>query len=104
MRDATSSWLMGLAFQAIQWHMRFPLRWKPWVEMSPVRGMYLAAKAFSSRCTMLGVPSMMGAVGTSADNALAETFKTRGAATRKGFYSLLHARRDVFAWCVRYNH
>lgn len=31
MKGATSSWLMGPALEAIQWHMRVPLRWNPWV-------------------------------------------------------------------------
>lgn len=37
-------------------------------------GSVYTSKAFSSRCTMLGVTQSMAAVGTSADNALAESF------------------------------
>ena len=70
-------------------------------------GSVYTSKAFSSRCTMLGVTQSMAAVGTSADNALAESFnatlKREVLQNRKCFDSLLHARRDVFAWCVRYN-
>lgn len=37
-------------------------------------GSVYTSKAFSSRCTMLGVTQSMAAVGTSADNALVESF------------------------------
>ena len=49
----------------------------------------------------------MGAIGTSADNALAESFnaalKREVLQDSKTFTSHLICRRDVFRWCTRYN-
>ncbi|ART20705.1 hypothetical protein CBE89_03770 [Corynebacterium striatum] len=49
----------------------------------------------------------MGAIGTSADNALAESFnstmKREVLRNRKVFDNPLQCRREVFRWCIRYN-
>ena len=49
----------------------------------------------------------MGAVGTSADNALAESFnatlKREVLRDRKLFESPISCRQEVFRWCMRYN-
>ena len=49
----------------------------------------------------------MGKVGTSADNAMAESFnaslKRETLAGAHGWPDADHARREVFAWIVRYN-
>ncbi|HAT1305357.1 TPA: transposase, partial [Corynebacterium striatum] len=58
-------------------------------------------------CTQLGVRQSMGAVGTSADNALAESFnatlKREVLRDRKVFDSPISCRQEVFRWCMRYN-
>ncbi len=68
--------------------------------------MYTSA-AFSTRCQELGVIQSMGAIGTSADNALAESFnstmKREVLRNRKVFDNPLQCRREVFRWCIRYN-
>ncbi|GAV96155.1 transposase [Corynebacterium glutamicum] len=49
----------------------------------------------------------MGSIGTSADNALAESFnaalKREVLQDAKTFANQLICRRDVFRWCIRYN-
>ena len=49
----------------------------------------------------------MGAVGTSADNALAESFnatlKREVLRDRKVFDNPIICRQEVFRWCMRYN-
>ena len=49
----------------------------------------------------------MGAIGSSADNALAESFNAalmrEVLQDAKTFASKLQCRRDVFRWCTRYN-
>ena len=49
----------------------------------------------------------MGAVGTSADNALAESFnatlKREVLRDRKVFDNPIVCRQEVFRWCMRYN-
>lgn len=58
-------------------------------------------------CAQLGVRQSMGAVGTSADNALAESFnatlKREVLRDRKVFDSPISCRQEVFRWCMRYN-
>lgn len=70
-------------------------------------GSVYTSKAFQDHCVRLGVTQSMGAVGTSADNALAESFnaalKREVLRDRKCFGTADEARREVFAWCVRYN-
>ncbi|WP_344771661.1 integrase core domain-containing protein, partial [Nocardioides daeguensis] len=65
------------------------------------------SKAYAKLCRKLGVTQSMGAVGSSADNALAESFN----ATMKRevlqdaacWNDELTCRRQVFRWLVRYN-
>ncbi|MGP5380549.1 integrase core domain-containing protein, partial [Corynebacterium casei] len=63
--------------------------------------------AFNSCCQVLGVTQSMGAVGTSADNAMAESFnatmKREVLRDRKVFANPLQCRQEVFRWCIRYN-
>ena len=61
-------------------------------------------------CRDLGVTQSMGSVGsvgTSADNAFAESFnstlKREVLQDRKTFANPLECRRQVFRWCARYN-
>ena len=70
-------------------------------------GSTYTSKDFAALCDQLGVRRSMGKVGSSADNALAESFNAtlkretlRGAA---GWDSAAAARRDVFRWITRYN-
>ena len=66
-----------------------------------------ASSQFQATCRRLNVTQSMGAVGTSADNSLAEscnaTLKREVLKDKKVFANQLVCRRDVFAWCVRYN-
>ena len=70
-------------------------------------GSVYTSLAFRVRCSELGVAQSMGAVGTSADNALAESFnstlKREVLRDRKVSANPLHCRQDVFRWCIRYN-
>jgi transposase InsO family protein len=70
-------------------------------------GAQYSAKIFAQLCTSLGVIQSMGAVGTSADNALAESFN---ASLKRETLQGAHAwpdqatcRRAVFGWVNRYN-
>ncbi|MDY6049470.1 MAG: integrase core domain-containing protein [Corynebacterium sp.] len=58
-------------------------------------------------CQSLGVVQAMGAVGASADNALAESFHAtlnpEVLKDRKVFDTPLTCRQKVFRWCTRYN-
>ena len=55
----------------------------------------------------MGVRQSMEAVGTSADNALAESFNARlkreVLRDRKVFDNPITCRQKVFRWCMRYN-
>ncbi|QSR32178.1 IS3 family transposase [Nocardioides sp. S5] len=70
-------------------------------------GSVYCSKAYAKLCRKLGVTQSMGAVGSSADNALAESFN----ATMKRevlqdaacWNDELTCRRQVFRWLVRYN-
>ena len=70
-------------------------------------GAQYTSRAYAALCQQLGVTRSMGAVGSSADNALAESFnatlKRETLAGAAGWDSPAHARRDVFAWITRYN-
>ena len=70
-------------------------------------GSVYTSQAFQDTCTTLGVTQSMGAIGTSADNALAESFnaamKREVLQDSRTFTSQLACRRDVFRWCTRYN-
>jgi transposase InsO family protein len=70
-------------------------------------GAQYTSKAFAELCSRLGVRQSMGAVGNSADNALAESFNAtikrellQGVPT---WPDELTCRRDVFRWTTRYN-
>ncbi len=62
---------------------------------------------FAAACARLGVIQSMGAVGTSADNALAEAFnaslKRETLQGRKRWSTAREARLAVFRWVTRYN-
>ena len=70
-------------------------------------GAQYTSKAYAQLCAELGVTRSMGAVGTSADNALAESFnaalkrETLHGAPR--WATAHHARLAVFKWITRYN-
>lgn len=70
-------------------------------------GSVYTSQAFQDTCTQLGVRQSMGAVGTSADNSLAESFnatlKREVMQDSKTFSNQLVCRREVFRWCTRYN-
>lgn len=70
-------------------------------------GSVYTSQAFQDTCTQLGVRQSMGAVGTSADNSLAESFnatlKREVMQDSKTFANQLVCRREVFRWCTRYN-
>lgn len=70
-------------------------------------GCQYTSRDFAACCTKLGVTQSMGAVGSSADNALAEAFNASlkretlaGAAT---WPDEATCRRDIFRWVTRYN-
>ena len=70
-------------------------------------GSVYTSQAFRDHCAQLGVRQSMGAVGTSADNALGESFnatlKREVLRDRKVFDSPISCRQEVFRWCMRYN-
>lgn len=70
-------------------------------------GSVYTSQAFQKTCATLGVTQSMGAIGTSADNALAESFnasmKRKVLQDLRTFTSQLACRREVFRWCTRYN-
>jgi len=70
-------------------------------------GAQYTSRVYADLCTRLGVVQSMGAVGSSADNALAESFNAalkrellQGATA---WPDELSCRRDVFRWATRYN-
>ena len=108
-----------LAGWAIAEHMRTDLIGDALSAAEAMRGSLLGAifhsdhgaqytsKDFAQLCTSLGVIQSMGAVGTSADNALAESFN---ASLKRETLQGAHAwpdpascRRAVFGWVNRYN-
>ncbi|MBK4163906.1 DDE-type integrase/transposase/recombinase [Corynebacterium macginleyi] len=68
-------------------------------------GSVYTAQTFRNYCSSLGVRQSMTAVGTSADNALAESFnatlKREVLRDRKIFDDPMTCRREVFRWCTR---
>jgi transposase InsO family protein len=70
-------------------------------------GAQYSSRAYADLCARLGVIRSMGAVGTSAGNALAEainaTLKRETLVGAPGWDSTAAARRAVFAWITRYN-
>ena len=70
-------------------------------------GSVYTSQTFRNYCSSLGVRQSMGAVGTSADNALAESFnatlKREALRNRKVFDNPIACRQEVFRWCMRCN-
>ena len=70
-------------------------------------GSVYTSEKFKDYCTAHRVQQSMGAVGTSADNSLAESFnatmKREVLQDRKVFSTMLHCRQEVFRFCIRYN-
>lgn len=70
-------------------------------------GRQYTSKDFVTLCKELGVTQSMGGVGSSADNALAESFnaalKREVLQDRKSWTDAPTCRRQVFRWLVRYN-
>ena len=70
-------------------------------------GSVYCSKAYAKLCKRLGVTQSMGAVGTSADNALAESFnatlKREVLQDAACWSDELTCRRQVFKWLTRYN-
>ncbi len=70
-------------------------------------GAQYTSRQYAELCTSLGVTQSMGAVGSSADNALAEAFNAtlkrellQGTAA---WSDELSCRREIFRWATRYN-
>lgn len=70
-------------------------------------GAQYTSRAFAAACTAAGVRQSMSAVGSSADNALAEsfnaTFKRETLQGRRAFTDEREARLASFRWLHRYN-
>lgn len=70
-------------------------------------GSVYTSKDYARLCAQLEVTQSMGAVGTSADNALAESFNAtlKREVLQDAVYWADEAtcRREVFGWLVRYN-
>jgi transposase InsO family protein len=70
-------------------------------------GSQYTSRDFATLCTELGVTQSMGAVGSSADNALAESFnaalKREVLQDRSSWPDAVTCRREVFRWLARYN-
>ena len=70
-------------------------------------GAQYTSRAYAQLCTQFGVVQSMGAIGSSADNALAESFnatlKRELLAGAAAFSDELTCRREVFRWTTRYN-
>ena len=73
----------------------------------PVESSTYTSKDYARLCTDLGVTQSMGAVGSSADNALAESFnatlKREVLQDSATWPDEATCRREVFRWLVRYN-
>jgi transposase InsO family protein len=70
-------------------------------------GRQYTSSSFQAMCRRFGVVQSMGRVGSSADNALAESvnaaLKRETLQGAKRWVSDLECRREVFRWLVRYN-
>jgi transposase InsO family protein len=70
-------------------------------------GSQYTSRDFAQLCKGLGVTQSMGGVGSSADNALAESFnatlKREVLQDRSSWPDAAACRREVFRWLVRYN-
>jgi transposase InsO family protein len=73
----------------------------------PIELAQYTSKAFAQACQAAGVTRSMSAVGSSADNALAEsfnaTFKRETLQGGAAWPTARQARLDTFRWAVRYN-
>lgn len=73
----------------------------------PVESTQYTSKTFAGLCAEWGVTQSMGAVGTSADNALAESFnatlKRETLHDGRAWPDPATCRREVFRWVTRYN-
>lgn len=73
----------------------------------PVESGQYGSAAFAEACAKAGVRRSMSAVGSSADNALAEsfnaTFKRETLQGRKSWADEHEARLEAFRWLHRYN-
>jgi len=73
----------------------------------PVEPNQYTSKDFAKLCADLGVVQSMGGVGSSADNALAESFnaslKREVLRDRSQWPDATTCRREVFRWLARYN-
>ena len=73
----------------------------------PVELAVYCSKAYAEVCESFGVLQSMGGIGTSADNALAESFnasyKRETLAGAAAFPDVAAARRETFRWVNRYN-
>ncbi|MDK4314541.1 integrase core domain-containing protein, partial [Corynebacterium propinquum] len=82
-------------------------QFKTTVLQPPIESKVYTSQAFRNYCSSLGVRQSMGAVETSADNALAESFnatlKREVLRDRKVFEDPVVCRQEVFRWCMRYN-
>lgn len=100
-------------------HMRTPLAIEALQQAAVTRGSLKGAifhtdhgsvytsKAFATECKKLGVPQSMGAIGSSADNALAKSFnailKREVLMDARSWDDELTYRRQTFRWLNRYN-
>ena len=70
-------------------------------------GSQYTSKDFANLCREFGVIQSMGAIGSSADNALAESFnatlKREVLQDRSSWVDAASCRREVFRWLARYN-
>lgn len=70
-------------------------------------GRQYTSSYFQARCRRLGVTQSMGAIGSSADNAMAETLnaslKRETLQGAKRWADAQTCRREVFRWITRYN-
>jgi len=70
-------------------------------------GSQYTSRSFAEICRSVGVRQSMGAIGSSADNAAAESFnaafKRETLKGRKAWSSEHEARLDAFRWLTRYN-
>ena len=70
-------------------------------------GSVYTSKDYAALCSKLGVVQSRGAVGSSADNALAESFnaalKREVLQDQRTWPDEVTCRRQVFKWLVRYN-
>ncbi len=75
--------------------------------LPPVEPSVYTSKSYTALCERFGVIQSMGAIGSSADNALAESFnaalKRELLEGRPAFPDAPTAYRAVFRWANRYN-